>query len=97
MKRNTAPGLQPVVFVLVSAAFTAIYLNQPVLPVIREEFGVDARQASFTVSAVILGIAVANLPFGRLSDRYPIQPTFHWRMAFVSVSAMIVAATLSSI
>ncbi len=180
MERNTVPGLQPLVFVLVSAAFTAIYLTQPVLPVIREEFGVDARQASFTVSAVILGIAIANLPFGRLSDRYPIKPIlaiggsmvagfgllcaltpnfvllvgfrfvqglfipalttclaaylarqlpaeslnvamgsyvaatvaggligrliggfihhpFHWRMAFVIVSAMIVAATLSAI
>ncbi len=66
--------LQALVFGLVSAAFTAIYLVQPVLPVIRREFGVDESQASFAVSAVILGIALANLPFGRLSDRTPVKP-----------------------
>lgn len=67
-------GLQALVFALVSAAFTAIYLVQPVLPVIRDEFGVDAKKASFAVSAVILGIALSNLAFGRLSDRTPVKP-----------------------
>ncbi|MCG6905800.1 MAG: MFS transporter [Desulfobacteraceae bacterium] len=59
---------------LVSASFTAIYLVQPVLPVIRQEFGMDEKQASYTVSAVIVGIALANLPFGRLADRFPVKP-----------------------
>ena len=67
-------GLQTLVFALVSASFTVIYLVQPVLPVIRQEFGVDEKQASYTVSAVIVGIALANLPFGRLADRFPVKP-----------------------
>jgi YNFM family putative membrane transporter len=45
-----------------------------VLPVLQQEFGIDARTASFSVSAVFFGIAVANLPFGVLADRYPLQP-----------------------
>jgi len=66
--------LQLIVFALVSAAFTNIYLTQPVLPVLQNEFGADLVQVSFSVSAVILGIAIANLPFGLLADRFPIQP-----------------------
>jgi MFS transporter, YNFM family, putative membrane transport protein len=75
--QNTTPspiGLQALVFGLVSASFTTIYLLQPVLPVLQEEFGVDEKQASYTISAVIMGIALSNLPFGRAADRFPIKP-----------------------
>lgn len=61
-------------FLLVAATFSTIYLTQPVLPVLREEFGIDAAKASLTVSAVIFGIALATLPFGRLADRFPARP-----------------------
>lgn len=67
-------GLQVIVFALVSASFTTIYLLQPVLPVLQSEFGVDEKRASLGISAVILGIAIANLPFGRMVDRRPIKP-----------------------
>jgi YNFM family putative membrane transporter len=67
-------GLQALIFSLVAAAFSTIYITQPVLPVLRAEFGVSASKASLTISAVILGIALANLPFGMLVDRYPIRP-----------------------
>jgi YNFM family putative membrane transporter len=67
-------GLQALIFSLVAAAFSTIYITQPVLPVLREEFGVSASTASLSISAVILGIALANLPFGMLVDRFPIRP-----------------------
>ncbi|NJD63374.1 MAG: MFS transporter [Deltaproteobacteria bacterium] len=67
-------GLQALIFSLVAAAFSTIYVTQPVLPVLREEFGVSASTASLTISAVIMGISLANLPFGMLVDRYPIRP-----------------------
>lgn len=76
MDENTpgSYGLQVIVFALVSASFTTIYLLQPVLPILQMEFGIDEKQASLGISAVIMGIAVANLPFGRLADRRPIKP-----------------------
>lgn len=74
MRSSSAVGLQAIVFVLVSAAFTTIYLLQPVLPVLQQEFGVDESSASLAISGVILGIALSNLPFGRLADRRPIKP-----------------------
>jgi MFS transporter, YNFM family, putative membrane transport protein len=66
--------MQAVVFALVATTFLTIYVTQPVLPVLKEEFGVTPGIASLTVSAVVLGIALANLPFGVLADRFPIRP-----------------------
>jgi len=67
-------GLQASVFALVSAAFSTIYITQPVLPIIQETYQVSASQASTTISAVILGMTLANLPFGALADRWAIRP-----------------------
>lgn len=66
-------GLQLLVFALVAAAFTNVYITQPVLPVIEQEFGVSASRASLTMAAVIFGMASANLPFGALADAWPIK------------------------
>jgi YNFM family putative membrane transporter len=70
----TSRGLQASVFALVSAAFTTIYITQPVLPIIQTAYHVSAARASLTISMVILGITLANLPFGALADRWPIRP-----------------------
>ena len=77
--------LQLVVFALVTASFANIYITQPVLPVLQEEFAVDMVMVSSTISAVIFGIAISNLPFGFLSDRVPIQP-------IILVGAIVVAS-----
>jgi hypothetical protein len=74
MKTPNDATTQALVFSVVATGFTTIYITQPVLPVIRDEFAVDAKTASLTVSVVILGIALANLPFGVLADRWPIKP-----------------------
>jgi YNFM family putative membrane transporter len=71
---TSSHGLQASVFALVSATFTTIYITQPVLPVIQLSYQVSASQASVTISAVIFGITLANLPFGALADRWHIRP-----------------------
>ena len=71
---DTPTGLQASVFALVSAAFTTIYITQPVLPVIQDVYQISATRASLTISVVILGITLANLPFGALADRWSIRP-----------------------
>lgn len=85
--------LQLAVFALVSAAFTNIYITQPVLPILQREFGVDLVMASFSVSAVVLGIALSNLPFGALADRVPIHPIILAGGVAVSASGLICALT----
>jgi len=66
--------LQAAVFALVSASFANIYITQPVLPVLQQEFQVTPVQVSLTVSAVILGIVISSLFFGSLSDKISIHP-----------------------
>lgn len=81
------------VFCLVAAAFTTIYITQPVLPVLQAEFGVGAGAASLSVSAVILGIALANLPFGMAADRYPIRPIILAGGTVVGAASLVCALT----
>ncbi len=95
MKVNSQISTQALVFSLVAAAFTTVYITQPVLPVIRDEFDVDATIASLTVSMVILGVALANLPFGMLADRFPIKPIILAGGTIVAVTSMVCATTYS--
>jgi YNFM family putative membrane transporter len=85
MKRSSIFNFQILVFALVASAISTIYLTQPVLPILAQEFAVTPSQASYTVSAVILGIALANLPFGQLADRFPVK----W---LILVGGVVVAA-----
>lgn len=85
--------LQASVFALVSAAFVNIYITQPVLPVLQQEFAADMVVVSLTVSAVILGIALSNLPFGYLADRWPIHPMILAGGLMVALAAVVCALT----
>src|SRR4051812_49867131 len=64
-----------VVSLAVSAGFATVYITQPVLPVLQREFGVDASTASLTVSAVVLGGALSNLPFRVGAAPFPLPPS----------------------
>jgi YNFM family putative membrane transporter len=88
-------ALRFAVFFLVSAGFTTIYLVQPVLPVLRLEFGVDEARASWSVSAVVLGIALSNLPFGRIADLHPVKPIIAAGGSAVAVFGLVCAFTRS--
>jgi len=85
--------LQLIVFALVSASFTNIYITQPVLPVLQHEFATDMVLVSFSVSAVILGIALSNLPFGFLADRLPIHPIILTGGILVALGGLVCSVT----
>ena len=93
MSESSHLRLQLVVFALVAASFTNIYLTQPVLPVLQAEFAADTLTVSYSVAAVILGIALSNLPFGVLVDRLPIQPIILTGGIAVAVGGIICALT----
>lgn len=88
--------LQFIVFSLVTAAFTTIYITQPVLPVLQAEFGVGEARASLTISAVIFGIALSNLPLGSAADRFPIKPMIGVG-GFLVVALSLICALTGSI
>ena len=83
--------LQLAVFALVSASFTNIYLPQPILPVLQEEFRVSTVAVSFTVSSVILGIVLSNLLFGLLTDRVSIHPIIFTGGVCVAAGGLVAA------
>ncbi|PIE69091.1 MAG: MFS transporter [Deltaproteobacteria bacterium] len=83
--------LQLAVFLLVSASFTNIYLTQPVLPVLAKEFAANMVHVSFTVSAVLFGITLSNLPFGMLSDRLPIRTLIIVGTSVVAIGGLLAA------
>lgn len=87
--------LQLVVFALVSSSFTMIYLTQPILPILQQEFSIDVLTVSFTVSAVILGMALSNLPFGYIADHYPVQPIILVGSVLVATAALVCMLTES--
>jgi len=91
----SSAGLQFLIFSLVAAAFTTVYITQPVLPILREEFGVGETWVSLTISAVIFGIALSNLPFGTAADRFPIKPIIFIGGCVVTVCGLVCAATAS--
>lgn len=85
--------LQFTVFALVAAPFTNIYITQPVLPVLENEFAADSVTVSYSVAAVILGIALANMPFGALVDRWPIRPIILFGALAVATAGLVCAIT----
>ncbi len=93
MKVPTDWRLQVTVFTLVSAAFTNIYLTQPILPVLQKVFVADMLTVSLTVSAVILGMALSNLFFGVLADRWTVHPIILTGGLMVAAGGLLCAAT----
>lgn len=93
MKTGSAIGLQIQVFCLVSAAFTTIYITQPVLPVLQAEFRINESLASVSISAVIIGIALANLPFGVLADRLRVRPIIIAGGSVITTCGLLCALT----
>src|SRR5256885_14687020 len=88
-------GIQLVVSLAVAAGFATVYITQPVLPVLEHEFGVNASAASLTVSAVILGIAISNLPFRVAADRFPIPRIILLGGRVVGAASLVCAAPRS--
>ena len=85
--------LQVTVFALVSAAFTNIYITQPILPVLQIVFAADMLTVSLTVSAVILGMALSNLFFGVLADRRSVIPIMLTGGLMVAAGGLLCAVT----
>lgn len=95
VSRRGVPGTEYLVFALVAAGMTNLYITQPVLPVLAAEFGLDELGASLSVSLAILGITLANLPFGMLADRLPLRPIILTGGAVVAAAGLVCAFTPS--
>jgi YNFM family putative membrane transporter len=71
------------------AAYAAMYVTQPILPVLSAEFRVPPATAGLSVSAVVLAIAAGSFLAGPLSD------AFGRKRVMVGALALLVLPTLA--
>ena len=67
------------------ATFTLLYSTQALLPALATEFGVGAGTSAWSLSATMLGLAVALLVAGPLSDRVGRTPLIHASLALAAL------------
>jgi MFS transporter, YNFM family, putative membrane transport protein len=70
------------------AAYAAMYVTQPLLPLLSSEFGVPPATAGLSVSAVVLAIAAGSFVAGPLSD------AVGRKTVMVGAAALLVLPTL---
>ena len=87
--------LQLIVFTLVATAFTNIYLTQPILPFLQQQFNADLVRVALTVSGVIFGIALTNLPFGFWAERSSILPVVVTGGVMIALAGIVCATAQS--
>ncbi len=73
------------------AAYSDMYVTQPILPLLSKEFGVGAARAGLTVSAVVLAIAVASSAYGPLSDALGRRRVMAGSTALLSIATLACA------
>ncbi|HEX9051642.1 MAG TPA: MFS transporter [Anaeromyxobacter sp.] len=73
------------------AAYSDMYVTQPILPLLSREFGVGAARAGLTVSAVVLAIAAASTVYGPLSDALGRRRVMAGSTALLSIATLACA------
>jgi YNFM family putative membrane transporter len=92
--RPGSPGYRRIVVALFAAGvatFTLLYSTQALLPALATEFGVDAGESAWSLSATTLGLAVALLVAGPLSDRVGRTSLIHASLALSSLVGLACA------
>src|SRR3990172_7165086 len=66
--REGAPRGTWALYLGTAAVYADMFVTQPFLPLLTDEFGVPPARAGLTVSAVVLAIALASSLHGPLGD-----------------------------
>jgi YNFM family putative membrane transporter len=77
------------------AAYSDMYVTQPILPLLSRELGVGPARAGLTVSAVVLAIAAASSVYGPLSDALGRRRVMAGATALLSLATLACAAAPS--
>ena len=82
-------------YVILALCFLTWFLNQlnrflipPAVPLIREEFGLNATQASLLMTMLLLPYALVQTPFGALSDRIGTKKVIIFCVFLYSIMAL---------
>ena len=77
------------------AVYADIYITQPILPLLSHEFGIRPATAGFTVSAVVLLIAIVSIPYGSVSDAVGRKPVMVASMSLLAIPTLLCAVAPS--
>ncbi len=80
-------------------ALSALYLPQPLLPVLVGEFGVSRETAALLTTATFLPLSLAPLYYGVLLETFPARKMLRWAVFLLAVSEILVffTATFNSL
>ncbi|NCC34186.1 MAG: MFS transporter [Chloroflexia bacterium] len=82
-------------YVAATVVFSDMYLTQPILPLLAEEFQVTASTAGLTISAVVVMIALGSTAYGPLSDMIGRKSVMVAACALLSLPTMLGAFATS--
>ncbi|MFG3115204.1 MFS transporter [Streptomyces sp. NPDC048197] len=91
--RPGGPGYRRMSFALFAAGvatFALLYSTQALLPAISGDLGVSPDQASWTVSAATLGLALGVIPLSAVSERFGRRTLMTASLSVASVIALLV-------
>jgi MFS transporter, YNFM family, putative membrane transport protein len=74
-----------------AAVYADMYITQPILPLLSQEFGIVPATAGLTISAVVLAIALASGAYGPLSDSLGRKPVMVWSCALLAIPTLLCA------
>ena len=74
VEKQPGAGALATLFFATAFIFANMYTTQAILPVFSDDFHVSAPTAGFTVSVLVLAVAVGSLFYGPLSDRIGRKP-----------------------
>lgn len=81
----------PALYLAAVVVFSDMYLTQPILPVLAQEFGVAPATAGLSVSLVVLLIAIGSLSAGPLSDMLGRRPVIIGSCALLALPTLLCA------
>jgi MFS transporter, YNFM family, putative membrane transport protein len=76
-------------YVATIAVYADMYITQPILPVLSQEFAVAPATAGMSVSVVVLMIALSSLASGLLSDILGRKPVMVWSCGLLALPTLL--------